>query len=166
MSWIKCGAFSLTDHYPEKTSPKNWTYCQKKWRTNGTWPCNQWNSKQAISVKVLKHVHDLILIQCVFICLHVNMGLTLSALRLRFYFYCLVARNIPSSDSASLTETFCKLPGSTLDKLKRLHSEVFTKVHWGRLLVFLNFVQQLRLTDEEWEQLFHFLVPTLNQIQE
>ena len=69
------------------------------------------------------------------------MGLTLSALRLRFYFYCLVARNILSSDNASLAETFCKLPGSTLDKLKRLHSEVFTKVHWGRLLVFLNFVQ-------------------------
>ena len=71
-----------------------------------------------------------------------------------------------SSDTASLTETFCALPGSTLDKLKRLHSEVFTKVHWGRLLVFLNFVEQLGLTDEEWEQLFDFLDPTLNQIQE
>ena len=94
------------------------------------------------------------------------MGLTLSVLRLRFYFYCLAARNMSSSDTDSLTETFCALPGSTLDKLKRLHSEVFTKVHWGRLLVFLNFVEQLGLTDEEWEQLFDFLVPTLTQIQE
>ena len=108
----------------------------------------------------------MILSQCVFIRLHVNMGLALSVLRVRFYFYCLVVRNIPSSDSASLTETFCNLPGSKLDKLERLHSEVFTKVHWGRLQVFLNFVEQLRLTDEEWEQLFHFLVPTLNQTQE
>lgn len=108
----------------------------------------------------------MILLQCVFICLYVNMGLTLSVLRVRFYFYCLVASNIPSSDSASLTETFCNLPGSTFDKLKRLHSEVFTKVHWGRLLVFLNFVEQLGLTDEEWEQLFDLLVPTLIQMQE
>ena len=91
---------------------------------------------------------------CVYLSIHVNMGLTLSALRIRFYFYCLVARNIPSSDSAPLTETFCNLPGSSLDKLKGLHSEVFTKIHWGRLLVFLNFVKQLGLTDEiKWEQL-------------
>ena len=94
------------------------------------------------------------------------MGLTLSALRVRFYFYCLVARNMPLSDTASLTETFCALPGSTLDKLKRLHSEMFKKVYWGRLLVFLNFVEQLGLTDEGWEQLFDVLVPTLTQMQE
>ena len=62
--------------------------------------------------------------------------LTLSVLRVRFYFYCLVARNMPSSDTASLKEKFCELPGSMFDKLKRLHSEVFTEVHWGRLLVF------------------------------
>ena len=52
------------------------------------------------------------------------------------------------------------------DKLKRLHSKVFTEVHWGRLLVFLNFVETLGLTDEEWEQLFDFLVPNLSQIRE
>ena len=75
------------------------------------------------------------------------MGLTLSVLRARFYFYCLIARNMPSSEITALREQFCELPGSMLDKLKRLHSEVFTEIHWGRL-VFLNFVEQLGLTDE------------------
>ena len=92
------------------------------------------------------------------------MGQTLSALRARFYFYRLVARSIPSNEITSLREQFCELPGSMLDKLKCLHSEVFTEVHWGRLLVFLNFVEHLGLTEEEWEQLFDFLVPTLSQM--
>ena len=108
----------------------------------------------------------MILSQCVFICLHVNMGLTLSVLRIKFYGYRLIARNMPSNEISALREQFCELPGSMLDKLKRLHSEVFTEVHWGRLVVFLNFVEQLGLTDEEWEQLFDFLVPTLSQMQE
>ena len=94
------------------------------------------------------------------------MGLTLSMLRIDFYRYRLIARNMPSSEISSLREKFCELPGWMLDKLKRLHSEVFTEVHWGRLLVFLNFLEQLRLTDEEWEQLFDFLVTTLSQMQE
>ena len=108
----------------------------------------------------------MILIQCVFISQHVNMGLTLSMLRIKFYIFRLIARNIPSNEITALREQFCELPGSMLDKLKRLHSEVFTEIHWGRLVVFLNFVEQLGLTDEEWEQLFDFLVPTLNQMQE
>ena len=108
----------------------------------------------------------MILSQCVFICLHVNMGQTLSVLRARFYFYRLVARSIPSNEITSLREQFCELPGSMLDKLKCLHSEVCSEINWGRLVVFLNFVEQLELTEEEWEQLFHFLVPTLNQMQE
>ena len=94
------------------------------------------------------------------------MGLTLSVLRARFYFYCLIARNMPSNEITALREQFYELPGSMLDKLKRLHSEVFTEIHWGRLLVFLNFVEQLGLTEEEWEQLFDLLVPTLSQMQE
>ena len=94
------------------------------------------------------------------------MDLTLSVLRIDFYLYRLIARNMPLSEISSLRETFCELPGSMLDKLKRLHLDVFTEVHWGRLLVFLNFVEQLGPTDEEWEQLFYFLVPTLSQIQE
>ena len=53
-----------------------------------------------------------------------------------------------------------------LDKLKALHSEVFSKVNWGRLVVFLSFAETLGLTKEEWEQLFDFLVPTLSQIRE
>ena len=116
--------------------------------------------------KTIKCVHDLILIQCVFICLHVKMVLTLSVLRIKFYLFRLVARNIPSNEISSLKEKFCELPGSMLDKLKALHSEVFSEINWGRLVVFLNFVETLGLTEEEWEQLFHFLVPTLSQIQE
>ena len=53
-----------------------------------------------------------------------------------------------------------------LDKLKTLHSEVFSNIHWGRLVVFLNLAEKLGLSKEEWEQLFHFLVPTLSQIRE
>ena len=94
------------------------------------------------------------------------MGLTLSMLRIDFYWYRLIARNVPSSEISSLREKFCELPGSMLDKLKALHSEVFSKINWGRLVVFLHFVETLGLTDEEWEQLFDFLVPTLSQIRE
>ena len=94
------------------------------------------------------------------------MGLTLSMLRIDFYRYRLIARNMPSSEISSLREKFCEIPGSMLHKLKRLHLEVFTEVHWSRILVLLNFVEQLGLTDEEWEQLFNFLVPTLSQMQE
>ena len=94
------------------------------------------------------------------------MGLTLSVFRARFYFYRLIARNIPSSDTALLSEKFFELPGSMIDKLKALHSEVFSEINWGRLVVFLNFVETLGLTEEKWEQLFDFLVPTLSQIQE
>ena len=108
----------------------------------------------------------MILIQCVLDAIRVNMGLTLSMLRIKFYRFRPIARNMPLSEISSLGEKFCELPGSMLDKLKRLHSEVFREVHWGRSLVFLNFVETLGLTDEEWERLFDFLVPTLSQIQE
>ena len=94
------------------------------------------------------------------------MGLTLSMLRIDFYRYRLIARNMQSSEISSLREKFCELPGSLLDKLKALHSEVFSKIYWGRLVVFLNFVETLGVTDEEWDQLFDFLVPTLSQIRE
>ena len=108
----------------------------------------------------------MILSQCVFICLHVNIGLTLSVLRIKFYLFRLVARNMPSNEITALREQFCELPGSMLDKLRCLHLEVFTEINWGRLVVFFNFVEQLALTEEEWEQLFDFLVPTLSQMQE
>ena len=65
--------------------------------------------------------------------IQVNMGLTLSMLLIDFYLYHHIARNMPLSEISSLGEKFCELPGSMLDKLKRLHSEVFTEVHWGRL---------------------------------
>ena len=122
--------------------------------------------KTCFIFEIIKCVHEVILSQCVLDTVRVNMDLTLSVLRVDFYLYRLIARNMPLSEISSLGEKFCELPGSMLDKLKRLHSEVFTEVHWGRLLVFLNFVEQLGLTDKEWEQLFDFLVPTLSQIRE
>ena len=65
-----------------------------------------------------------------------------------------------------LEQKFKDLPGSSLEKLKKLHSEVFSKVNWGRLVVFLNFADQLGLTEEEGELLFNILVLTLTQIRE
>ena len=100
------------------------------------------------------------------------MGLTHSTPRNRLNTYRFLARNLitPISEIVLLKEAFCGLPGTKLSKLKNLprnlHSEVFTKIHWGRLMVFLNFVEQLDLMEEKWEQLFHFLVPTLMQIEE
>ena len=73
---------------------------------------------------------------------------------------------IPSREITLLREKFFDQPGSMLDKLKVLHSEVFSVVHWGRLVAFLNFAEKLGLTEEEWEQLFRFVIPTLSQIQE
>ena len=116
--------------------------------------------------EIIKCAHEVILSQCVLDAIRVNMSLTLSMLRIDFYRYRLIGRNIPSSEIFSLREKFCELPGSLLDKLKALHSEVFSKINWGRLVVFLNIVETLGLTDEEWEQLYDFLVPTLSQIRE
>ena len=73
---------------------------------------------------------------------------------------------VSSSEMEELQHKFKDLPGSSLEKLKELHSEVFSKVNWGRLVVFLNFADQLALTKGEWELLFHFFVPTLTQIRE
>ena len=52
-------------------------------------------------------------------------------LRIKFYLLRLIARNMPSNETTALREQFCELPGSKLDKLKRLHSEVFTEINWG-----------------------------------
>ena len=108
----------------------------------------------------------MILRQCVFVFTLVKMGLSLSLLRVKFSWYRLTAKNLTISTSAmeKLKENFFKLQGTNLEKLKQLHSELFSKVNWGRLVVFLNFADQLGLTEEEWELLFHLLVPTLTQI--
>ena len=96
------------------------------------------------------------------------MGITFSILRIDFYRYRPLARTIivPLNEIASLNKEFCDLSGSMFDKLKALYLEVFTEVNWGRLLIFLNFAEQLGLTEEQWEELFNFLVPTLNQVRE
>ena len=104
-----------------------------------------------------------------FLFIQVNMGLALSMHRFDFYRYHLLARNVAilSGEIDLLREKFCELPGTMLDKLKSLHSEVFSvKVNWGRLVVFLQFANQLGLTEEEWELLFQFPIPTLTRIQE
>jgi len=116
-------------------------------------------------LEVMKCVLEVILVQCVLDAIRVNMGLTLSLYQIDFDWHRLIARNMSSSEISSLREKFCELPGSMLDKLKALHSEVFSKINWGQLVVFLNFVETLGLTDEDWEQLFDFLVPTLSQIR-
>ena len=58
---------------------------------------------------------------CVYL-LHINMGLTLSVLRARLYFYYLIARNMPSNGIMSLREHFCELPGSMLGVNHALNS--------------------------------------------
>ena len=101
-----------------------------------------------------------------FVLILVKMGLSLSLLRVKFSWYRLTTKDLKISTSVmeKLKENFFKLPGSNLENLKQLHSELFSKVNWGRLIVFFNFADQLGLTEEEWELLFHLLVPTLTQI--
>ena len=92
--------------------------------------------------------------QCVFVSVLVKMGLSLSLLRVEFSLYRAQAKTlkVTSSEMEELQQKVKDLPGSSLEKLKELHSEVFTKVNWGRLVVFLNFADQLGLTEEEWEK--------------
>ena len=80
------------------------------------------------------------------------MGLSLSLLRVDFSLYRAQAKTLKmsSSEMEMLQQKFKDLPGSSLEKL----------------VVFLNFADQLELTEEEWELLFNFLVPTLTQIRE
>ena len=110
----------------------------------------------------------MILRQCLFVLILVKMGLSLSLLRVKFSWYRLTAKNltISTSEMETLKENVFKLPGTNLEKLKQLHSELFSNVNRRRLVVFLNFADQLGLTEEEWELLFHFLVPTLTQIRQ
>ena len=77
--------------------------------------------------EIIKCVHEVILSQCLLDAIRVNMGRTLSMLQIDFYRYRLIARNMPPSEISSLREKFCDLPGSLLDKLKALRSEVFSK---------------------------------------
>ena len=62
------------------------------------------------------------------------MGLSLSLLQVKFSWYRSPAKNLTISTSAieKLKENFFKLPGSNLEKLKQLHSELFSNVNWGR----------------------------------
>ena len=111
----------------------------------------------------------MILRQCVLVFNLVKIGLSLSLLRVEFSWYRSKSKilTISTSDMETLKKNFFfKRQGTHLEKLKQLHSELFSKVNWGRLVVFLNFADQLGLTEEEWELLFHLLVPTLTQIRQ
>ena len=72
--------------------------------------------------------------QCVFISVLVKMGLSLSLLRIDFSLYRAQAKTlkVSSSEMEMLQQKVKDMPGSSLEKLKKLHSEVFSKVNWGR----------------------------------
>ena len=91
------------------------------------------------------------------------MGIIQSFIRIKLNYYRMIARDIvpPSKEIMSLKKAFCVLPGSTISKLKELHSEVFLKVNLGRHLVFLKLAEDLELTQEEWGQLYAVSYPTL-----
>ena len=79
------------------------------------------------------------------------MGIILSFIRVPLNHYRMIAKTtVPlSKEIMSLKKTFYNLPGSTISKLKELHSEVISKVNLGRLFVFLKFAEDLELTEEE-----------------
>ena len=95
------------------------------------------------------------------------MGIIQSFIRIKLNHYRMIARAIvpPSKEITSLKKTFCDLLGSTISKLKELYSEVFLKVNLGRLSVFLKFVEDLELTQEEWGQLYAVIYPTLSNLR-
>ena len=64
------------------------------------------------------------------------MGLSLSLPRVDFSLYLAQAKTLKvySSEIEKLEQKFKYL----LEKLKELHSEVFSKVNWGRLVMFLT----------------------------
>ena len=51
---------------------------------------------------------------------------------------------VSSSEMEELKQKFKDLQGSNLEKWKELHSEIFSKVNWGRLVIFLNFIGSAR----------------------
>ena len=70
--------------------------------------------KTSFIFEIIKCVHEVILSQCVLDTVRVNLDLTLSVLRIDFYLYCLIARNMPISEISSLGEKICELPRSML----------------------------------------------------
>ena len=89
-----------------------------------------------------KIFYDLIFSQCALVSSLVKMRLSLSLLRVELSWCHAQAKTlkVPSSEMEGLREKFKDLQGSNLEKLKELHSEIFSKVNWGRLVVFLNFI--------------------------
>ena len=86
-----------------------------------------------------------------FVSVLVKKGRSLSLLRVDSSLYRAQAKTlkVSSSEMEVLQQKFKDLPGSSLEKLRELHSEVFSKVKWGRLVIFFNFADQLALSEEE-----------------
>ena len=86
-----------------------------------------------------------------FVSVLVKKGRSLSLLRVDFSLYRAQAKTlkVSSCEMEVLQQKFKDLPGSSLEKLRELHSEVFSTVKWGRLVIFLNFADQLALSEEE-----------------
>ena len=65
-----------------------------------------------------------------------------------------------------LKESFCGQPGTEFSKLKNLQFKLSLQENSLRKIDSVsNFAEALELTEEEWKQLFNFLVPTLTQIE-
>ena len=62
--------------------------------------------KMSFIFEIIKCVDEVILSQCVLDAIRGNMGLTFSMLRIDFYRYHLIARNMPLSEISSLVENF------------------------------------------------------------
>ena len=68
-----------------------------------------------------------------FVSVLVMMVLSLSLLRLDFCLCRAQAKTskVSSSEMELLQQKLKDLPGSSLEKLKKLHSKIFSKVNWG-----------------------------------
>ena len=100
--------------------------------------------------------YDYILRRCLFV-----MGLFLSLPRVDFSLYRAQAK-VSSSEIDKLKQKLKDLPGS---KVKRTPLWSLFKTKLETIGSVFDFADNLGLTEEEWELLRNFLVPTLTQIR-
>ena len=79
----------------------------------------------------------------------------------RFYFYGLklIASQLvcPSNLNKVVTEFHNHSRHRTKD-LKMIYLEGQMKANIGRMLIYFRFIEELKLTEEEWEELYQFLI--------
>jgi len=110
--------------------------------------------KSSSTTKRIIHSSDIV-------CLSRNTSLTFSMLRIHFFsVFRLVAWNIKIVIDKI---AFLKKKKLWFTRIWHLQAQEFAlgSLSWGRLLVFLSFVEQLELIKEEWELLSHFSFPLL-----